>query len=457
MVIADNKQWVQEQFGQCDFGDSRRTDRMLKVAGNMLAAPEQSLPQQNVLWSELKAAYRLFDNPNVTFEATGAEHWKKTRQTKPGRYLLISDTTDFNHNSHPATTGLGFLGDGRSRGVQQHSCLVYDSDSGVIVGQAGALLQYRKRKPKGETRAARLKRIRESELWGNLVEQVGPPPKGSHWIHVFDRGGDNFEAMCHIKKTGADWIIRAAKFNRNVFDRSGQRVSLKVACEDVTPLGTYQLHLPSRQGVKARTAKIEVSTTSITFPLPHLKTKWVKECGIESLPINVVIVQEVDAAKDVTPIRWVLLTSLPVSTFDDAWQVIEDYEHRWLIEEYHKVQKTGCAIERRGLRTASRLEPLVGLIGVVSVRLLQLKLVGRNQPKLKAKNHVPQHWLKCLKLKRPKVKLTDLTVYDFFRELAKLGGFLGRKGDGEPGWQTIWRGYQKLQSLLDAMHLTGQL
>ena len=263
--------------------------------------------------------------------------------------------------------------------------------------------------------------------------------------------------MCHIKKTGADWIIRAAKFNRNVFDRSGQRVSLKVACEDVTPLGTYQLHLPSRQGVKARTAKIEVSTTSITFPLPHLKTKWVKECGIESLPINVVIVQEVDAAKDVTPIRWVLLTSLPVSTFDDAWQVIEDYEHRWLIEEYHKVQKTGCAIERRGLRTASRLEPLVGLIGVVSVRLLQLKLVGRNQPKLKAKNHVPQHWLKCLKLKRPKVKLTDLTVYDFFRELAKLGGFLGRKGDGEPGWQTIWRGYQKLQSLLDAMHLTGQL
>ena len=152
MVIADNKQWVQEQFGQCDFGDSRRTDRMLKVAGNMLAAPEQSLPQQNVLWSELKAAYRLFDNPNVTFEATGAEHWKKTRQTKPGRYLLISDTTDFNHNSHPATTGLGFLGDGRSRGVQQHSCLVYDSDSGVIVGQAGALLQYRKRKPKGETR-----------------------------------------------------------------------------------------------------------------------------------------------------------------------------------------------------------------------------------------------------------------------------------------------------------------
>jgi hypothetical protein len=89
--------------------------------------------------------------------------------------------------------------------------------------------------------------------------------------------------------------------------------------------------------------------------------------------------------------------------------------------------------------------------------LLQLKLVGRNQPEAKAMTHVPSSWLKCLKLARPKLLITDMTVYTFFRELAKLGGFLGRKCDGEPGWQTVWRGYQKIESLLDALRLIGAL
>ena len=169
--------------------------------------------------------------------------------------------------------------------------------------------------------------------------------------------------------------------------------------------------------------------------------------------MNVVVVQEIGAPKGVTPIYWVLLTSLPVNTFDDAWQVIEDYENRWLIEEYHKVLKTGCSIELHALRTADRLEPLIGLISVIGIRLFQLKLIGRSQPEAKAATHVPSSWLKCLKLVRPTLKLTGMSVYTFFRELAKLGGFLGRKGDGEPGWQTIWHGYKKLHALLDGWRL----
>ena len=189
----------------------------------------------------------------------------------------------------------------------------------------------------------------------------------------------------------------------------------------------------------------------MTFPRPSQYSKWVGKCGIEQLTMNVVVVQEEKAPKGVAPIRWVLLTSLPVETFDDAWQVIEDYENRWLVEEYHKVIKTGCSNEKHSLRTADRTEPLIGLIGILGIRLFQLKLVGRNQPEAKAKTHVPAHWLKCMKAARPKMKLTNLTVYAFFRELAKMGGFLGRTGDGEPGWQTIWRGYQKLHMLLDGI------
>ena len=115
MKVRDNDQWIESQFGQCDLGNKLRTKRLQKVAGAMLGCPEQSLPKQNVEWADLKAAYRLFDNPCVTFDAVTEQHWMQTRQTRPGRYLLISDTTDIDHFSHRATTGLGQLGKGDGR------------------------------------------------------------------------------------------------------------------------------------------------------------------------------------------------------------------------------------------------------------------------------------------------------------------------------------------------------
>jgi hypothetical protein len=164
-----------------------------------------------------------------------------------------------------------------------------------------------------------------------------------------------------------------------------------------------------------------------------------------------VVVEEVNPPKGVAPIRWVLLTSLPVDTLAQAWTVIEYDECRWIIEEYHKVLKTGCSIERHALRKAARLEPLTGLITVIGVRLLQLKTIAKHEPEAKARNRVPLIWLKALKHMRPKLAKRDLTTYEFFRELAKLGGFLGRKHDGEPGWQTIWSGYNRLHSIVQGM------
>lgn len=456
MKTLDNEGWVEQQFGGCNLGNALRTKRLQRIATNMLSSPDQSLPQQNVHWADIKAAYRLFQNERVTFDAVSQMHWRQTRQTASGRYLCISDTTDIDHTSHAATSGLGMLGDGRGRGMQLHSCLVYDADRKQLVGSGGALVHYRALTPKTETRMQRLKRARESQVWGQLVEQVGAPPEGSHWIHVFDRGGDNFEAMCRIRQTNCDWIIRAGKLNRKVVLETGENTPLADALSHAQRLGSYELNLRTRPGVKARTALLEVSVINVSFPRPRHHSRWLKQCPIRELKMNGVRVREKNAPRGVAPIEWVLLTSLPVATFAAAYQVIDDYEHRWLIEEYHKVLKTGCSVENHALRSADRLEPLLGLIAVIGTRLLQLKLVGRHQPEAKAATHVPTSWLKCLKLARPKLAIRDLTVYGFFRELAKLGGFLGRKHDGEPGWQAIWRGYQKLQYLLDAVKLLGQ-
>jgi hypothetical protein len=286
-----------------------------------------------------------------------------------------------------------------------------------------------------------------------VVEQVGRPPSGSQWIHVFDRGGDNFEAFCRILQQGCDWVIRAAKLNRYVLLESGERLSLKDAIGHADYLGGYELELRSRPGVSARTATIEVLSKPIVMPLPRRQSPWLQDAGIDSIKMNVVIVREVNAPAGKKPIQWVLLTSLPATTFKQAWQVIEDYESRWLIEEYHKVLKTGCNVEAHALRSADRLEPLIGLITVIGTRLLQLKLVGRQQRQAKARDHVPAQWLDCLGRYKPKLAIGQLTVYEFFRELAKLGGFLARRSDGEPGWQTTWRGYQKLTSLIEGLSL----
>ena len=456
MRILDNQTWIQQQFGDAQLSDPRRTKRLGQIARRMLDAPDQSLPQQNPNWADLKAAYRFFDCPDVSLDAVCNPHWQQTQQTKPGRYLLISDTTDIDQKTRPSTQGMGILGNGQGCGLQLHSCLVYDSTNKHIVGTAGALVQYRKRVPKHETSAQSKKRIRESDLWGNLVQQVGSPPPGSQWIHVFDRGGDYFEAMCKIQSSGCDFVIRASKLNRNVITGGDAKVPLSKAIEQAEHLGDYELSLRSRPGVKARTAQIKVSSIRIQMPLPRHHTPWAKQCGIKSISMDVVIVQETGKVKGAKPIRWVLLTSLKVKSFADAWQVITDYEDRWLIEEYHKVIKTGCGVEAHALRCSERLEPMIGLISVLGFRLFQLKLLGRTDRTRHAKNHVPSAWLRGLKLLCPPLALSRLTVYEFFREVAKLGGFLGRKHDGEPGWQTIWRGHQKIKSILDAEHILGR-
>lgn len=444
MKVLDNKQWAIETFQDCELGDLRRTKRLMKVAESMVDAPEQSLPGQFSEWRDLKAAYRFFDTEQATFEAIGTPHWMQTRNTKPGRYLLISDTTDLNFTAHHSTQGLGMLGDGKGRGFQLHPCLMYSLDEKQVVGLAGAVTYYRAFKPKNETRAQRLARHRESDIWGNVVDQVGSAPEGSQWIHVFDRGGDYFEAMCHIKMTGNDWVIRASKLNRTVINCRGEKVKLSEAVSEATELGDFTMDLRSTPRHAARTAMLKISYCEVTFPAPVHKSPWLKKCQIKNLTMRVVIAKEVDPPKGNKPICWIILTSLPVESLADAWSVLEYYEYRWMIEEYNRVAKSGCSIETHALRTAERLEPIVGLTSIIAVRLLQLKLIGRNQPEAKAATHVPSTWLQGLKLMRPRIRLTEMTVYEFFRQLAMVGGFLGRKHDGEPGWQTIWRGYRKL-------------
>lgn len=442
-ITLDTAAWSKEQFGACELGDKRRTQRAVKFAAQMASDPSGSTPRQTQSWSDCKAAYRLLDCQKVTFSALVAPHCATTRAQTRGHWLLLGDTTEIEFGIQREITGLGSTGNGRGRGFFLHSSLMTNAEEGAIAGLAGQALYYRQDAPKGESRYDRVLRQRESEIWGEVINQVGAPAPGTRFTHVFDRGADNFEVFCHLLLNRSDWVIRAAQPKRVVRTESGQITQLRQALGDLPLAGTYQLELRGRKAEPARTALLEVRFGMVGLPAPQHCTPWLKTHGIEFIVQWVVEVREINAPAGVKPLHWVLYTSHPVTTFEAALLVVEYYERRWLIEEYHKALKTGCRAEERQFQTAARLEALVGFLSVVAVRLLQLKCVARTDPERPARCVVPALWLDVLQRLRNQPRRA-WTVREFYRHLAGLGGFLGRKSDGDPGWMTIWRGFDKL-------------
>lgn len=454
----DAAEWAQQQFSDCELGDRRRIKRLIKVAEQVANDPSASFPDQMATWGDLKAAYRLLDCENVTFEAIAKPHWRQTRVVKPGRYLVLSDTTEIDFGYHREIQGLSEIGNGSGRGFLLHNALLVAAESQSLIGVAGQTIHYRKPRPKKENAAQRFKRERESRVWGDVIDQIGTPEDGVELVHVCDRGADDFEVFCHLQQNNSDWVVRASSTHRLILTPDGEKIPLIEYLPRLPVAGMYELQLRARPGQAARTAKLEVRFGRLEMPVPQHKSPYVKSLDPQPIAQSVVWVREIDPPAGATPIEWVLYTSLPVTSFDEAWAVIEYYECRWLIEEYHKALKTGCGVQRRLLRETGRLEAMVGLMSVVAVRLLQLKSVARHNPDRPARAVVPLLWLQMLKAVRKKLRrVHDLTIYEFYRELAKLGGFLGRRSDGEPGWITIWRGWEKLNTLVQGARLAFDL
>ena len=196
-------EWAQQNFGTCELGDKRRTDRLVKVATQVANNPSASFPDQMETWGDLKAAYNLFDCEDVTFQKVAGPHWELTKQRAAGRYLVIGDTTELDFGRHRNVPGLGPTGNGSGSGFLLHNALMVDAESEEIIGVAGQTIHYRPEKKKTKSKkkensAQKLRRERESKVWGDVIDQVGKPPEDVQWIHVLDRGGDNFEVYCHL-------------------------------------------------------------------------------------------------------------------------------------------------------------------------------------------------------------------------------------------------------------------
>jgi hypothetical protein len=454
----DSRTWAEQEFSDCSLGDKRRSKRLIQVADRVANNPSASIPQQMETWGDIKGAYRLFDADGVTFQSLVGPHWERTKQCEPGRYLILDDTTEMNFGYKRDIDGLAPLGNGNGRGFLLHNGLLVNAETKAIKGVAGQAIHYRKRAPKKESHAQRFKRERESRVWGDVINQIGAPQEGVEFVHVCDRGADDFEVFCHLIQNRCHWVVRTSSKHRHILTPDDKKIPLSGYLPSMQLAGTYELQLRARPDAPARTAQIEVRFGRILMPMPRQASSYVKKLKPAPIEMWVVDVHEVGAPTGTKPIEWCLYTSLPVTSFDDAWAVIEYYETRWLVEEYHKALKTGCGATKRLLRSSKRLEALIGLTSVIAVRLLQLKSVARSDPHRLAKSTVPPLWLAMLKAVRKNLhRVHDLTIYQFYRELAKLGGFIGRKSDGEPGWITIWRGWEKLNDLVRGAEVAFKL
>ena len=453
--LCSPEQWAQTEFAFADLGDQRRNRRLVKIAQALAANPGGTLPQAFPHWDELKAAYRFFGQAGVSFERILAPHWERTQAAcrQPGEYLIIEDTTLLDYTDHhPATEDLGVIGDGSGRGFELHNALAVRVEGwtleqrpeGVVVGLFGQRCSTPRPKPKTKKQAPRYTQPRKTQCWAAALEAAGSPPPGVQWIYLADCESDFYEPMETCQRRRTDFIIRAYH-NRRLAQGEGHLFE-KLAPAPV--LGQTTVEVRARPGQSARTAIVAVRAVRVDLDGPWRPGGWRKPLA----NIYAVEVYEVHTPEGVKePLHWILLTSLPCTTWAQVQRVIGRYTARWWVEEYHKALKSGAGVEDSQLERAYKLESLIAVLSVVAVRLLSTKLLARSRPESfdAAQSFGPQMLaLLEAKLGKPKGGWTNANV---LIATARLGGFLARKHDGMPGWQTIWRGWHRLMWMAEGV------
>jgi hypothetical protein len=321
-----------------------------------------------------------------------------------------------------------------------HSTLAVNPEGPEVLGLARQMLFCRRPAPEKETRTQRKQRERESEIWRKSLREVGPPPSGTQWIHVCDRYADDFETYEACRRTGVDFVIRAAQDRRAAAGHDACEACdhLLTLARSLAPAGAKTMGVRRRPTRQPRWAKLQVSFAPVTVFPPGLARG-----NVEAFHGWVVRVWEPRTPDGEDPIEWVLLTTVAVTDAEGALTVASWYALRWLIEEYYKCLKTGCAVEQRQLEEVERLRACIGVLAIVAVRLLQLKQLARVEPQRPASSCAPAEHVRILAAYLNRA-VDGWTVREFWRAVAQLGGFLARKSDGDPGWQTLWRGWYQL-------------
>lgn len=459
LVPSDN-QWAIDEFAQVELNDGRLNRRCQELATILAQQPDTPINQACEDWAGTKAAYRFFDNKKVTPERIVAPHQQQTvsRMSQHRCVLAIQDTTFFNYSHHPQTEGLGAIGSKRhkQRGFAMHSTLAVTATEMPLGLLTQAFFSREVDEPAHQPKELSKLPIeaKESYRWLQAFEQtIALSPNDVHVITVCDREADMYEMFALAQQQDAHLLVRASA-NRAIVDSEVRTLWPKIEKQAV--VGHLSVTTTANQKRKGRTAQVCLRFTQVT-----LRPPWrPQQKKLPIVTLNAILVREENPPDGIAdPIEWLLLTNVPVASLQDASQVVQWYCTRWQIELFHKIIKSGCKVEDCRLQTADRLQNYIALMGVVAWRLHWLTYINRTDPALPCTAILtPVEWESLYMRIHKTTRLPDSipTVRQAVRWIAQLGGFLGRKGDGEPGIVVVWRGWQRLQDIAATWYLVKE-
>jgi len=448
--------WAVEEFAQVDLKDERLNRRCQKLADALGQQPTAPINQACEDWADSKAAYRFVANPKVTPDEILSAHSQRTVERMIGHtvVLAIQDTTFFNYTHHPETVGLGEIGTKgqNQRGFGLHTTLAVTPEGQPL----GVLIQEYLERPVGEPAhtpsEARKQPIEEKESyrWLQAFEKtIELAPEGVQVVTVCDREADIYEMFVLAQERQASLLVRADD-DRCLQDEEVKHLWAKVERQPIR--GELMVQITGNDKRQERQAMVSVRYASVI-----LRPPWRPEQKkLPAVTLQAILVREENPPDNLAelgnqePIEWMLLTNTPVTSFDEAAKVVGWYCCRWQIEVFHKIIKSGCRVESSLLQTAKRLQNYITLMGVVAWRLHWLTYINRTDPDLPCTHILTTVEWQALYMRIHKTTCFPSTVPSVrqaVRWIAQLGGFLGRKSDGEPGITAIWRGWQRLQDL----------
>lgn len=457
--------WASEMIGEVALGDERLNRRWASLVEAFAEHPAESIPEACGSWAATQAAYRFFDNGAVRPEQLILALAAATAKRSAGLPLLLAvqDTTSLDYTSHTDTEGLGPLEHPKHQGLFVHTTLAVNPVGGVPLGILSQETWARDPEVEGKRDKRKVLPIeaKESARWLLALKQTevrfGP---ATRVLTVADREADIYELFALAHELVGDWLIRA-RHDRNLV---GDERHLLATVEQAPVSACTSVELARTDQREARRAKLEIRRAEVVLRPPtrpvkviaewwreHPKVEHLAPEKLEPVRVGVVLVTEVDVPTGVKPLRWLLLTSLAVKTPEQALAVVGYYRLRWLVERYHYVLKSGCQVERLQLETAERLRRALAVYSEVAWQLLWLAYEARADPETPCTKVLDELSWRLLAARDCPTVVLPVTPPDLrtaVRKIAMLGGFLGRKGDGEPGVKTLWRGLRRLNDMV---------
>ena len=437
--------WAARDCATADLGDARLTQRLISLVAKLAEHPQCSLPEALGEWSATKAAYRFFSNPRVTVEAIYDSHREATldKMQNQSTILAVQDTTIFNFTLHRQTEGLGPIGQAGLSGFFLHSCLAVTTE-GVPQGILAHRLWVRSPEAKDShnTHKKRPLADKESARWIDMTKEVrATVPDSTRVIMVGDRESDIFDLFL-LAASNHDFLVRAA-WDRRLHDSDEY---LWQTVENAPILGRTTVKIPRADERPERAAILTLQTATVTLRIPPHRKKE----KLQPPTLNALLVREESPPDGEQPIEWMLLTTLPITTPEEAVQCLTWYTYRWRVERYHYILKSGCQIEKLQLEAKDRLMRAMAVYSVIATRLLWLTYQARETPEAPCTVVLRESEWKALYA--AKHKTTSLperppNLQTAVLWIAKLGGFLGRKHDGNPGLKVLWKGLRRLEDL----------